>query len=204
MSTAVAIETRYTPEELLAMPDGKSYELVDGQLAERKMGIESSWVGGELLSRLRQHCQENGLGWALPADSGYQCFPHQPSLVRKPDVSFIRYGRLPGGVLPQGWAKIPPDLAVEVLSPNDTAYELDEKLEDYRKVGVSLVWVINPNSRTVRVHRKDGSASDLHEADEISGEDVIPGFCCPVREILPRREPSTEAPPSPNGPNGPA
>ena len=204
MSTAVATEIRYTPEDLLAMPDGKSYELVGGKLVERKMGTKSGWVGGQLYSRLTVHCREHNLGWALPADSGYQCFPHEPSLVRKPDVSFIRYGRLPDGVLPEGWAKIPPDLAVEVLSPNDTAYELDEKLEDYRKVGVPLIWVINPNSRTVRIHRKDGSANDLSEADELSGEDVIPGFRCPIRDILPRREPSTGAPSTPNGPNGPA
>ncbi len=106
MSTAVATKTRYTPEDLLAMPDGKSYELVDGQLVERNMGAESSWVGGRLLSRLDRFCEEHGLGWALPTDNGFQCFPHQPKLVRRPDVSFVRYGRLPGGVLPAGWIKI--------------------------------------------------------------------------------------------------
>ena len=119
MSTAVATKTRYTPEDLLAMPDGKSYELVDGQLVERNMGAESSWVGGQLLIRLGSYCEEHGLGWALPADNGFQCFAHDPGLVRKPDVSFVRYGRLPGEVLPKGWIKIPPDLAVEVVSPND-------------------------------------------------------------------------------------
>ncbi len=203
MSTAVATETLYTPEDLLAMPDGKDYELVGGKLVERKMGVKFDWVAGRLHSRLDRFCEEHEVGWALQSECGYQCFPHEPGRVRKPDVSFIRYGRLPGGVLPEGWAKIPPDLAVEVLSPHDTAYELDEKLEDYRKVGVPLVWVINPKSRTVRVHRKDGSGSDLHEADELSGEEVIPGFRCPVREILPRSEPSTDAPSSSNGPNGP-
>src|SRR5580704_8315063 len=103
MSTAIATKTEYTPEDLLAMPDGKSYELVDGQLVERNMGAESSWVGGELYARLRQYGQEHQLGWAFPADTGYQCFPHAPGLVRKPDVSFVRYGRLPDGMLPQGW-----------------------------------------------------------------------------------------------------
>ena len=105
--------------------------------------------------------------------------------------------------MPEGWAKIPPDLTVEIVSPNDLVEEQDENLEDYWKVGVPLVWVINPNSRTVRVHRKDCSASDLHDAGELSGEDVIPGFRCPVREILPRREPPIETPSSPIGTNGP-
>jgi hypothetical protein len=69
----------------------------------------------------------------LPADDRYQCFPHVPSVVRRPDVSFIRCGRLPGEVLPMGWGEIPPDLAVDVVSPNDSASELEEKLDDYQK-----------------------------------------------------------------------
>jgi Uma2 family endonuclease len=93
-------------------------------------------------------------------------------------------------VLPKGWAKIVPDLAVEVVSPNDLAEDLEEKIVDYEKVGVPLVWVMNPRSRTVMVYRGDGSVSRLHEDDELSGEDVIPGFRCPVRDILPPREPA--------------
>ena len=195
MSVAV---THYTPEDLLAMPDGKRYELVAGQLVERKMGLESSWVGGRLHSRLDRFCEEHSLGWVLPADDGYQCFPHDPGLVRRPDVSFIRYGRLSGEALPTGWGKIPPDLAVEVVSPNDSADQLEEKLDDYQKVGVPLVWVVNVKSRTVMVYRGDGSVSRLHENDELSGEDVIPGFRCPVRDLFPGRK----AAPSPITPNG--
>ncbi len=203
MSTATATEVRYTPEDLLAMPDGKSYELVDGGLVERNMGAKSSRVGGRLHSRLDPFCEEHNLGIVWPADNGYQCFPHAPGLVRKPDVSFVRSGRLPGDIEPDGWVKIPPDLAVEVVSPNDSAKDLEEKLVDYRKVKVPLIWVIYPETRTARVHRADGSASDLLEDDELSGEDVIPGFRCPLREILPRRQPAAAAPAGPNG-AGPA
>src|SRR5262245_26593020 len=194
MSTAVATEARrYTPEDLLAMPDGKSYELVNGELVERKMGAESSLVGGRLYWRLAPFCEEHDLGIAWPADNGYQCFPHDPDLVRRPDVSFVRRGRLPGDVAPKGWVKIPPDLAVEVVSPNDRVYALDAKLADYRKVRVPLVWVINPESRTVTVYRIDGSIRLLFEDDELSGEDIIPSFRCPVWAILPPREPAEPA-----------
>jgi Uma2 family endonuclease len=194
MSTATA----YTPEDLLAMPDSKSYELVNGELVERKMGLKSSWVGGRLHSRLDQFCEDKRVGWALTSEAGYQCFPHEPGRVRKPDVSFIRFGRLPAGVLPDGWAKIRPDLTVEVVSPNDLADELDEKLDDYEKAGVPLIWVIYLGSRTVMVYRSDGTVSRLHEDDELSGEDVIPGFRCRVRDILPTREPG-ETSPNSNG-----
>ena len=99
------------------MPDGKSFELVGGQLVERKMGIESSWVAGRLYSRLDRFCEEHRLGWALLPDAGYQCFPGEPGLVRKPDVSFVRFGRFPGGVLPQGWAKSLPTSPLKSLPP---------------------------------------------------------------------------------------
>ncbi len=202
MSMSVAAQTQYTPEDLLAMPDGDCYELVGGQLLERQMGMESSLVGSRLLSRLQRFCEEQGQGWTFNSDNGYQCFPHEPSLVRRPDLSFIRHGRLPGGMVPKGWAKIPPDLAVEVVSPNDNAYQLDDKLEDYEKVGVPLVWIVYPNSRTVLIRRSDGTMSHLHEDDILSGENVIPGFQCSVREIFPPLEPTAEAQPSPTGPNG--
>jgi Uma2 family endonuclease len=204
MSAAAVTEPRYTPEDLLAMPDGKRYELVGGKLVERNMGLESSWVGGRLHSRLDRHCEEKGLGWVLPADDGYECFPHDPGLVRRPDVSFIRRGRLPGQVLPQGWGKIAPDLAVEVVSPNDSADALEAKLDDYQKAGVPLVWVVYLKSRTVMVFRSDGSVKRLRESDELSCEDVIVGFRCPISEMFPQRDRAAkEAAPASTVPNAP-
>ncbi len=202
MGTTTTTEARTTPEELLAMPDGKSYELVDGQLVERHMGAKSSRVGIRLSSRLDRFCEEHDRGIVWPADNGYQCFPHAPGLVRKPDVSFVRSGRLPGDIEPDGWVRIPPDLVVEVVSPNDSASEIEERLADYRKVRVPLIWVIYPETRTARVHRADGSASDLLEGDDLFGEDIIPGFRCPLSEILPRRAPADSSQPTPPGPNG--
>jgi Uma2 family endonuclease len=204
MSTAVATEPRrYTPEDLLAMPDGKKYELVNGQLVERHTGAESSWVGGQLHLRLGLFSREHDLGIVWPADNGYQCFPHNPGRVRRPDVSFVKRGRLPGDVPPKGWIRIPPDLAVEVVSPGDTAEQLEEKLRDYRKAGVALVWVIYPELRVAKVLRRDGPPAELEEDDVLSGEDVIPGFRCPLREILPRRVPAEEPGTTAIGPNGP-
>jgi Uma2 family endonuclease len=203
MSTAVATKTRYTPEDLLDLPDSESYELVRGQLVERNMGIESSWIGSQLIIHLGQFCMEKQLGWVLPPDSGFQCFPHDPRMVRKVDVSFVRKGRFPADVLPKGWARIAPDLAIEVISPNDRAEELEEKLIDYRKAEVPLVWVIYPKSRSVMVYRRDGSISRLFEDDELSGEDVVPGFRCNIREILPPKRGPEEAQPTAAAPNGP-
>jgi Uma2 family endonuclease len=83
-----------------------------------------------------------------------------------------------------GYIAIPPDLAAEVVSTNDLAYGLDRKISGYLKAGVRLVWVINPDLRTVRVYRANGSISALCERDMLTGEQVVPGFRCSVRDLF--------------------
>jgi Uma2 family endonuclease len=183
MST-VATKQEYTPEDLLTMPDAVSYELVDGELVERDMGWKSSWVGGRVFKLLTDHCDAHGLGWAAPADASYQCFPDAPNKVRKPDASFISLERMPSDKKPDGHCRIAPDLAAEVISPNELYEKVEEKVEEYLTAGVRLVWVVNPPKRTVRVHRADGTITNLRETDELSGEDVVPGFRCRVSELF--------------------
>src|SRR5262245_6219380 len=89
---ATAAETRrYTPEDLLRMPDGDRYELVDGQLVEKTMSTWSSYVAGKLYGRLDAHSVAHQLGWVLPEGTSYQCFPDK---VRMADTSFIRRERM--------------------------------------------------------------------------------------------------------------
>ena len=85
----------------------------------------------------------------------------------------------------EGWLTIVPDLAVEVVSPNDTAYEVEQKAREYLGVGARLVWVVYPNIRSVRVHRPDGTEAMRREGDELGGESVLPGFACRVGELFP-------------------
>lgn len=193
MSTLHVERRQYTPEELLTMPDGDMYELVDGQLVERKMGWKSGWVGTRLASLLTTYCDENGLGWVAGADSSYQCFPSSPRQVRKPDVSFIRIDRLPADEAPEGHCRIAPDLAVEVVSPNDFYSEVEEKVKDYLDAKVPLIWIVDPATRTARAHRIDGSVKNLNLGDELEGEDVVPGFHCPLATLFrpPGAGPST-------------
>jgi Uma2 family endonuclease len=193
----VATKTDYTPEDLLAMPDGDQYELVNGLLVERHMGILAAWVGGRLHFHLSLFCDAHSQGWVLQGgDAGYQGFPDSPRTVRKPDVSFVSFGRFPGEELPPGYARLVPDLAAEVISPNDLYEEVDEKVEEYLRAGVRLVWVISPRNHTVRVYRVNGSSHSLREDDELDGEDVLPGFRCRVRDLFPR-------PPAGNGSGAP-
>jgi Uma2 family endonuclease len=177
----LATKTTYTPEDLLTLPeDGKDYELVDGLLVERHMGMRSSYIGGRIGRMLGSHCDEQDAGAVFPADASYQCFPDHPNKVRKPDVSLIRKEKQPAVQMPGGHSRIAPDLAVEVVSPNDVVDDVDEKIMEYLAVGVQLVWVVRPQSRMVEIHRADGTSSILRANQEITGEKVLPGFRCQV------------------------
>ena len=180
----VATDTRVTPEDLLLMPDGGRFELVDGELLEKEMGWNSSWVAAETHARLRNHCREHNLGLVNGAEAGYRCFPDDPNKVRKPDASFISFDRLPPYGEREGFARIAPDAAVEVVSPHDLYADVEIKVAEYLSAGVRLVWVLNPATKSVRVHRADGSVADLGPDDELSGEDVIRGFSCRVGDLF--------------------
>ena len=101
--------------------------------------------------------------------------PHKPSQVRRPDLAFIAAARL-ADVPDEGYVPFRPSLAIEIVSPGDGVYDLDEKLIDYRSAGVPLTWVFNPAARIVRVFAADGSIRELIEADTLDGDDVLPGF----------------------------
>lgn len=187
------MQREYTPEDLLTMPDSRNFELVKGRLVERSMGMLACWVGSELSRVLGNHCREHQLGWVLSSggDAGYQGFPDSPRTVRKPDVSFVRHGRFIDEQLPGGYARLAPDLAVEVISPNDKYEDVNEKIEEYLHAGVRLVWVISPRNHTVHVYRANGSAHVLRENDELDGEDVVPGFRCLVSDLFPQPRAAT-------------
>lgn len=183
MSITVSQPT-FTAEDLQDLPDGrKGYELVGGRLVEKQMGTLPSWVAGRIL-RMLAPLEDQGLGWVLPPDTGFQGFIGERQKVRKPGVSFIRRGRLPEDRLPSGYCPVAPDLAVEVLSPNDRVYEIEDRIADYLAAGVPLLWLVNPETRVVQVIRPDGSSVRLNEQDELTGGEVLIGFRCPVADLF--------------------
>jgi Uma2 family endonuclease len=184
------------PEDLLTMPDGDRFELVAGNLVERNMGAKSSYVAGRAHVMLTAFCDAHRRGLVFPEGTSYQCFPDDPGKVRRADTSFIAAGRLRDDTPPEGHILIAPDLAVEVVSPNDLAYEIDEKVEEFLSAGVRLVWVVNPVSRTVRVHRPERPGVTLRAGDELHGDDVLPGFRCRVQDLFGTQVTSAPAPTS--------
>ena len=191
MSTMVATEpevmpkAEVTPEELLAMPDGGHYELIDGELKERKASVLTSLISAHVSGMLSNHCRALNLGWILSSKLGYRCFPWKPDRIRLASVSFFRADRVSKERLSEDFCSIAPDLAIEVISPDHRIGEVDSKVQDFLRAGVKLVWVVHPGVKAVQVFRADGSGSWLRASAELSGEDVIPGFRCQVDAFFP-------------------
>jgi Uma2 family endonuclease len=174
-----------TVEDYLALTDDKGSELVDGRLVEKNMGSRSGWIGGQLFYLIHFFLNTHRLGWVFASEAAYQCFPGHPNRIRKPDVSFIRYGRLANEQIPDPFIAIAPDLAAEVISRHDTALEVDRKVNECLQAGVRLVWVVNPDLRTVRIHRADGTINVINDRGQVGGEDVLPVFQFAVAELFP-------------------
>ena len=185
----MATTTRYvSDEDLLRMPrDGRKYERVDGEMRVSPAGCRHEGVGAGLLARLWMFVHERRLGHVFGSSAGFR-WPgrkaDRPDNVRSPDVSFVAAGRFPDERWPIGFAPLAPDLAVEVLSPNDRPEDVLEKIGEYLANGTRLVWVIDPEKRAAVVYRRLTDVRVIGETDTLDGEDVVPGFTCPLKDVL--------------------
>lgn len=179
-----AAKERYTADELERLPEGKWCELLDGRLRPRTKGAYAALVGTDLLCRVFAYCEENRLGWVVSSGAGYNCFAGHPNTVRRVSVSLIRFGRFPDERLPWGHSPIPPDFAAEMIGPMDDAADSEEKVAQFMTAGTRLFWVIDSVTRTVRIHRADGTVADVRGEAALEGEDAVPGFRCQVAELF--------------------
>ncbi|HEX6737447.1 MAG TPA: Uma2 family endonuclease [Vicinamibacteria bacterium] len=174
------IHKAWTDEELLALPDGQRYELVDGELIMMSpSGARHGNVVAELLMRIRAFVRERRLGHVFDGQTGFRL---PGGNLRSPDVSFVKAERLAGG-LPSGFLHLAPDLAVEVLSPTDRAGEVAQKVAEYLSADVKLLWVIDSDTRSAVVYRP-GATPHRPLGDILEGEDVLPGFTCPLASLF--------------------
>jgi Uma2 family endonuclease len=174
-----------TADELLRMPDdGFRYELVRGEL--RKMAPAGHTHGRTAMrggSRLDQHVEAHDLGVVYAADTGF-LIGTGPDTVRAPDVAFVSRDRLGLAVEEKGYFPGPPDLAIEVVSPGDTYSQVEEKASEWLDAGTRMVLAADPHRRTVTRYRGRDDICILDENDVIDGEDVVPGWTLPVRELF--------------------
>ena len=127
-------------------------------------------------------CQVAWVRRGLGRETGFR-ISQDPDTVRAPDAAFICAERA-GSELPEGFFPGPPDLAVEVLSPNDRASEVIAKVRDWLDAGCRAVWVVDPKTRTVAVYHGNREAVLLQITDTLGGGDLLPGFVVPVADLF--------------------
>jgi Uma2 family endonuclease len=184
----VAPHLPLTPEDVerASNRDGKRYELIDGELKEKAVGFEALVIASRIAERLNAHFYPSTGVAAVEAP--IYCFD-RANHGRKPDVVYVMLDRLPNRAIPKGDLNFAPDLVVEVLSPGNTGIEIQDKLDEYLDAGIPLVWLVNPDSRTVRVFRHDGTTRLYRGQDAIEGDSLLPGFRLPLNDIFPTLAP---------------
>jgi Uma2 family endonuclease len=175
-----------TADELLRLPnDGMRRELVAGELHEMPpAGGDHGYVGGNALGELKMFLRDHPEigGGLFAAETGFR-LTRDPDTVRAPDVAYVREEWLPQARV-RGFPELAPDFVVEVVSPNDTASEIQEKVDEWLRAGVRLVWVLYPSTHSTMVYRADGTVELLHAEDTITAEPVVPGFACRLGDLF--------------------
>jgi len=181
MSIAPAL---MTVEEFWGLPAADQLqELVSGEVRNMApAGGEHGMIGADMIVQLGHYVRQNKLGAVFNSDTGF-VLARDPDTVRCADCAFVSQARIAAEGVPQKFFPGPPDVAVEVVSPNDTVYEVDEKVQQWLAAGVRLVIVLNPRQKTATVHRP-GEVRILTVTDTIDGAEVVPGFRCAVKELF--------------------
>jgi len=173
-----------TADELWRLPKvDKLYELVQGELITMPpAGYDHGAIGVRLTAFLFNHVSSHQLGCVTGPDTGF-ILSQDPDTVRAPDVSFVRQERLPDPLPVKFWEGAP-DLAVEVLSPSDSATEMDAKVQEYLDAGATEVIVITPKLKMVKIFRHGQTATVLRSGDILRDLESVPGFQCHIDEIF--------------------
>jgi len=187
MSVAVATEKKlWTEAELQALPDdGYNYEVVNGELVmSPKNNFQHENLCGRLFLELANFNRQHRLGVVLGSNLG--CWMNNRN-CRAPDISFIPKARLQTlGFRPSTRKFLPgaPDLAVEVVSPSNTRAEIDERLKDFFASGAQIAWVVHPDEEFVEICHSPTDRKMLGVGAELEGEDLLPGFRYPIRDLF--------------------
>jgi Uncharacterized protein conserved in cyanobacteria len=173
-----------TADELLKMPDdGFRYELVKGELIKMAPpGDEHGFVSINFASQLALHVKANNLGVAY-GEVGF-ILSSNPDTVRAPDAAFVNRKRIEETGILKGYRPGAPDLAVEVISPNDTYTEVQEKALEWLAAGTRMVIVLNPRKRNATIYRSLNDITILNEDDVLDIDDVVKGFKIRIKDIF--------------------
>jgi Uma2 family endonuclease len=156
-------------------------ELVKGEIIPTSPGgVRHSRVSGNAYWILESHCRTRDIGRVLTNEAGV-IVARRPDTVRGADVAYISYARLPkGGPLPTGFLQQPPELVIEVLGEATSWEKMEEKVADYHGLGVDLVWVLDPQTLSLRVYERDRAPRLIRDTETASADPYVPGFSSQV------------------------
>ena len=175
-----------TAEDLFdRIDDGYRYELFEGELIRMTpTGGRHSAVAGRIARLIDEFAEARDLGICGAAEPGF-ILRRSPDDVRTPGVCFVAKARIPAKGIPTTYRPFAPDLAVEVISPSDRLVDVHVKITEYFAAGARLVWVVEPETRTVHVYRSRRDVQVIGIGDELDGDEVLPSFRCAVRRLFP-------------------
>jgi Uma2 family endonuclease len=180
---ASTLTAHMTLEEFERLPDdGNKHELSEGELIVMPP-VKSlhSLVAAAIVELLQTYLRQHPVGRALP-EAGY-VLSRNPLTVRQPDVSVLSNERI--AATPEDkYFERSPELAVEVVSPSDSAQDLETKVEQYLRFGAKQVWIVYPTKKRVHVFRPDAAPAVLNESQSLDGGDVLPGFSVKVADLF--------------------
>ena len=181
----IAKNKLYTAEDLMWLSSqGFRGELINGVLRETvPAGKRHARIAIRIGSEFDRHVRRNRLGQVGGTDGGV-LIRRNPDMVREPDIYFVSVERLPLDDDSDGYLEVVPELVVEIVSPNDRAREVRQKISMWLEHGVSMALEVRPATRTITVHRPGASPVTLTGGDVLDGGDVLPGFSLPLSEIF--------------------
>lgn len=175
-----------TAEQLARMPsDGNRYELIEGVLnIMPPAGGRHGRVAGRVFKLLANHVDELNLGGTFAAETGF-LIHREPDTVRAPDAAYVSLARMEEVEDDSGFVPLAPDLAVEVVSPNDPFAAVEIKAFSWLDAGTKLVLIVEPESRTVHAYRSRTEIAVLQATDLLDVADVVSGWQVKVSEFFP-------------------
>lgn len=159
----------------------KQLEYVNGSPEVKEMaGAKHGGVGGRLYRRIGNFVEENNLGEVYGPDTTFLIGENE----RLPDISFVSIERIPPEGEPTGAWSFAPDLAIEVISPNDVFQKVLVKVNDYFNAGVQQIWLVLPEDKRLMIFKSPSQIKVLTENEELVCEDILQGFRCPLKMIF--------------------
>ncbi len=182
-STVVVKKTPITGEELAALGDIGRTELIKGEIIYlMPTGHPHGFYEGNITGFLFAFVKKHKLGRVLPGEVGIYT-QRRPDTVRGADVAFISHERF-AQVQSKSFLDVCPELIVEVMSPDDTWSEVNDKLAEYFAVAAKLIWIVDPRKQRIHLYRSLTDLEVLSVQDTLTGGEVLPGFQVAVAELF--------------------